>query len=649
MLSYSKNYKTFFVIALTALLVSFGGSFNFASAQQNVSIDPDAYYVLNNAQNNIQLPVPLTFPKSDFVFSGDNILADTMTLNANPGPANNGGSATWGMFFDLIGVGSNNVIVTQMSTANTGAANASFSVTVYTYDGTALGGPVGSGHGSSSAGWTSLGTVPCVQGPTASGISLIFNLPPILVTPGDTTGVALVFTTVGPRYYGTGSPPYEIYADTNLKLVTGDGRSAPFTPTGSFFSSRALCGVVRYVVETAPPNGWVSQTSGVTTSLNTVSAVSQSVGWIGGNGGVVLRTTDGGTTWTNVTGSPIGTADVYCICGIDANTCLLSTSPAATFVYRTTNGGSTWTEVFTQAGGFMDDIKFINANTGFMYGDPVGARWSLWKTTDAGATWDSTGLFVPQAGSEAGWNNAMWRSGNNLWFGTNNTRVYYSTNLGASWNFGATTGSTNSYSVAFNTGGIGFTGQTVALKSTDGGANYSSVTLPGTGTCYSFNNVLDRFWYDRGSIIYWSSDNGANFASQYTGTGTFQAMDLTLDGNVIRGWSVTSTGGIAGYYELISGISNNNNQVPSNYVLSQNYPNPFNPSTKISYSLPKAGNVNLVVYDILGREVAVLVNEFTTAGNHTIDFNASGLSSGVYLYKIQSGNFTATKKMVLVK
>ena len=126
-------------------------------------------------------------------------------------------------------------------------------------------------------------------------------------------------------------------------------------------------------------------------------------------------------------------------------------------------------------------------------------------------------------------------------------------------------------------------------------------------------------------------------------------MNLTLDGNIIRGWSVTSTGGIAGYYELISGITNNHNQVPSDYALSQNYPNPFNPSTKIAFSLPKAGNVSLVVYDILGREVATLVNTFVNAGTHVVPFDASALSSGVYLYKITSGSFIDSKKMVLIK
>ena len=83
--------------------------------------------------------------------------------------------------------------------------------------------------------------------------------------------------------------------------------------------------------------------------------------------------------------------------------------------------------------------------------------------------------------------------------------------------------------------------------------------------------------------------------------------------------------------------------------MGQNYPNPFNPSTKIQYAIPRAGDVQLVVYDVIGRQVATLVNEFKTAGIYTVDFNASSLSSGIYFYRIKSGSFTDTKKMLLVK
>ena len=99
----------------------------------------------------------------------------------------------------------------------------------------------------------------------------------------------------------------------------------------------------------------------------------------------------------------------------------------------------------------------------------------------------------------------------------------------------------------------------------------------------------------------------------------------------------------------ITGITQNNNETPSKFSLSQNYPNPFNPTTNIKFAVPSTGLVKLVVFDVLGREVATLVNEVKTVGNYTVDFNASSLSSGVYFYRIDAGEFTATKKMLLVK
>jgi hypothetical protein len=98
---------------------------------------------------------------------------------------------------------------------------------------------------------------------------------------------------------------------------------------------------------------------------------------------------------------------------------------------------------------------------------------------------------------------------------------------------------------------------------------------------------------------------------------------------------------------------NLNNEVnigtPSTYALSQNYPNPFNPSTTINFDLPTDGNVSLKLYDMSGKEVATLVNEVRSAGYYSVNFNASQLTSGVYFYTISADNFTATKKMLLVK
>jgi len=89
--------------------------------------------------------------------------------------------------------------------------------------------------------------------------------------------------------------------------------------------------------------------------------------------------------------------------------------------------------------------------------------------------------------------------------------------------------------------------------------------------------------------------------------------------------------------------------IPSRFELLQNYPNPFNPATTIEYGLPSASRVELRLYDILGREVATLVNEVQTPGYHTVRFDASGLASGVYFYRLRAGEFTQTKRMLLLR
>ncbi len=100
---------------------------------------------------------------------------------------------------------------------------------------------------------------------------------------------------------------------------------------------------------------------------------------------------------------------------------------------------------------------------------------------------------------------------------------------------------------------------------------------------------------------------------------------------------------------VVTDVKNNTSTLPKEYKLSQNYPNPFNPSTNIRYTLPQQGLVTLRVYDILGREVATLVNEVKPAGTYVVRFDAGQLASGVYLYRIESGNFISTKKLVLLK
>jgi hypothetical protein len=91
------------------------------------------------------------------------------------------------------------------------------------------------------------------------------------------------------------------------------------------------------------------------------------------------------------------------------------------------------------------------------------------------------------------------------------------------------------------------------------------------------------------------------------------------------------------------------NEIPSTFELSQNYPNPFNPSTSIKFALPNAGFVKLSISNILGQEVANLVNSYKESGNYTINWNAGNLSSGMYIYRLETGSQIITKKMTLLK
>jgi hypothetical protein len=120
-------------------------------------------------------------------------------------------------------------------------------------------------------------------------------------------------------------------------------------------------------------------------------------------------------------------------------------------------------------------------------------------------------------------------------------------------------------------------------------------------------------------------------------------------------YSATLTGsdglplGDLNWYPEAMGIKQISNGIPAKFILNQNYPNPFNPTTNIKYSITKSGLVTLKIYNVLGQEVATLVNQDQRPGNYVVDFNASNLASGVYMYRLESGNYSLTKKMVLLK
>jgi hypothetical protein len=102
-------------------------------------------------------------------------------------------------------------------------------------------------------------------------------------------------------------------------------------------------------------------------------------------------------------------------------------------------------------------------------------------------------------------------------------------------------------------------------------------------------------------------------------------------------------------FPVVVGVSQTAEQIPTEFALSQNYPNPFNPVTKIEYSLPKESKVKLEVFDVLGRSIATLIDDTKSAGRYAVDFDASRLSSGLYIYRLSASDKLFIKKMLLLK
>ena len=148
----------------------------------------------------------------------------------------------------------------------------------------------------------------------------------------------------------------------------------------------------------------------------------------------------------------------------------------------------------------------------------------------------------------------------------------------------------------------------------------------------------------------WSDFNGGTLA----GSVSVRALGFrsTADSTVFAGGAhpTVATGqGVFEYSLFITRIGNQSQISPHDYTLNQNFPNPFNPVTRISYTLGKPDNVSIKVFDITGKAVRTIVNAYQTAGSYEVDFNGSELSSGVYFYKMQSGNFYEVRSMILMK
>ncbi len=381
--------------------------------------------------------------------------------------------------------------------------------------------------------------------------------------------------------------------------------------------------------------------------------------------------------WMNIYTFP---EDVSSICFIDsvngfAGTGLLAGSKK---IMKTTDAGYNWTDVL-QTDYVINNLYFYNHNIGFA----VCENGKIYKTLDSGINW----ILLPFSDSNYVYNiffldeNIGWAclgsdkiiktiDGGNNWTASTtpnaianqdvefiNDSIGYAVGLYA-YIFKSTNGGTtweqlpmifSMFDIDFVDENLGFLicGEWI-LKTTDGGNSWITVNSSSGAQLNSIATFSNKFvWAVGTDKIYYSSNSGSDWVAQsYTPYSYLQKVSCIDSVNV---WILgdkklyrTTSGGVLDINEI-------GTRVIGNFELSQNYPNPFNPSTKISYQIPKAGNVEIKVFDVLGREVATLVDEYKNAFSYDVEFNTNSLPSGIYFYQLKAGKYLETRKMVLIK
>ncbi|PKL88278.1 MAG: hypothetical protein CVV23_11120 [Ignavibacteriae bacterium HGW-Ignavibacteriae-2] len=380
----------------------------------------------------------------------------------------------------------------------------------------------------------------------------------------------------------------------------------------------------------------------------------------GNNTNQTLRSGDNGTTWTDISSSFPYT--VYFILSYGNTVFAVTTTLGTTqySFYASTDEGLTWAEKSNIVRGSGNGAILSMASDGnnlFC----VSNRRSIYKSVDGGSTW--TEIIINYSGTSGILSFAV--SGNTYFAVLEGVGCVVSTDAGLNWTL---KNGTSSIGVIYKLnndvwGTAGFSGiYKFNLSTNSWENNYTpgSFNLP-ISIGANGNNLISTFGdFLTGNRKYYSSyNNGESWTELTTDV-------IGLSNSILSNYAVTanssyffaeywkSTGGVISYsiYRLPTATTTymeDAKEFPNSFVLSQNYPNPFNPTTTIEYALGIPGMVKIIVYDILGREINTLIDEYKVAGNYQVKFNGSSLSSGIYYYSLVTDYNRQTKAMVLVE
>ncbi|HVN48737.1 MAG TPA: YCF48-related protein, partial [Bacteroidota bacterium] len=400
-------------------------------------------------------------------------------------------------------------------------------------------------------------------------------------------------------------------------------------------------------------NSWNTQTPSWE-SLFYTSFINADTGWVVGRGGTILKTTNGGANWIDQSYQGLWMTDVY---AMSKDTVYVFNPGINNNLLVSTNGGNDWLarkitinppiNTFNQS---LTVVDVPNDN-----GKQVFIKWALHSSLVNSGITNFSIYRYDNVNGECGWTYLKDVSASN--------DTIYQTIVPTLFDSTITQGLIYSKFMVLGRTAVVSIYDTIGIDS-----GYSVDNLPPlaptSGSVMRLQNG--------NIIVQWHAvpNSYGDFKEYVLYRSTQQNFALSLETRVASIQDTTytdiNTGGAKYYYKVtakdysgnespelnigtITGVEQETSQLPHAYSLEQNYPNPFNPSTQIQFSIKQTGSVLLKVYNLMGQEVETLVSQTMEPGTYTVQFNASSLASGMYFYRLQSGTYVATKKMLMIK